>query len=300
MSFHASSLSVYTLNANGLVNPGKIAHINSAINARCPHLFVISEMQTNSNMGSKLLKNDYNIFEKTSVKTDNHHPCKWGIVVGICKDLQISQKIQLSHSALTGRAIAIDIILGTSNGWGFIHCFIGTYALWNPCGTDNEFWSEITSICRQSTYSWTLAGDMNATVSTFKCHSGRQDARRHYLRFLNQLDGQDLWMLNPDRTCDHDWTCCARGATDGGNIIDQIVLSNKGFSDGEIRVADRSTDYVPMTDHQAVIGYINIQLPPDSSLMTMHIKFSKGITANYRNLRLRYPSSSERQKFEDF
>ena len=234
MSFRASSLSVYALNTNGLVNPGKIAHINSAINARCPHLFVISETKTNSNMGSKLLKNDYNIFEETGVKTDNHHLYKWGIVVGIRKDLQISQKIQLSHSALIGRAIAIDIILGTSNGRGFIHRFISTYAPWNPGGTDNEFWSEITSICRQSTYLWTLAGDVNATVSAFERHSGGRDARRHYLRFLNQSDGQDLWTLNPDRTRDHDWTCRARGATDGGNIIDRIVLSNKGFSDGEI------------------------------------------------------------------
>jgi len=146
MSFHTSSLTVYALNANGLVNPGKIAHINSAISARRPHLFVISETKTNSNMGSKLLKNDYNIFEETGVKTDNHHLYKWGIVVGIRKDLQISQKIQLSHSALIGRVIAIDIILGTSHGRGFIHRFIGTYAPWNPGGTDNDFWSQVDMV----------------------------------------------------------------------------------------------------------------------------------------------------------
>jgi hypothetical protein len=73
MSFCASTLSVYALNANELVNPGKIAHINSVINARHPHLFIISETKTNSNMGSRLPKNNYNIFEETSVKTDNHH-----------------------------------------------------------------------------------------------------------------------------------------------------------------------------------------------------------------------------------
>jgi hypothetical protein len=43
MPFHTSGLSVYTLNTNGLVNPGKIAHINSAISTRRPHLFVISD-----------------------------------------------------------------------------------------------------------------------------------------------------------------------------------------------------------------------------------------------------------------
>src|SRR6202453_4353367 len=113
MSFHASTLLVYALNANGLVHPGKIAHINSAIGARCPHLFVISETKTNSKMGGKLPRDDYNIFEETGVKTNNHHLYKWGIVVGVRKDLQISQQIILSHPALTGRAIAIDLVLVT-------------------------------------------------------------------------------------------------------------------------------------------------------------------------------------------
>lgn len=100
MSFQASTLSIYVLNANGLVYPGKIAHINSAINTRCPHLFVISEIKTNLKMDGKLPKDAYNIFEGTSIKTDNHHLYKWGIVVGVQKDLQIVQHIALSHSAL--------------------------------------------------------------------------------------------------------------------------------------------------------------------------------------------------------
>jgi hypothetical protein len=79
-----------------------MAHINSVINVRHPHLFVISETKTNSKMGGKLLKDDYNIFEGTRVKTDNHHLYKWGIVVSVHKDLQISQQITLTHFALTG------------------------------------------------------------------------------------------------------------------------------------------------------------------------------------------------------
>ena len=102
MSFHASTLSVYALNANSLVHPGKLAHINSTINARHPHLFIISNMKTNSKMGGKLPRDDYNIFEGTGVKTDNYHLYKWGIMVGVCKDLQISQQVPLSHMALTG------------------------------------------------------------------------------------------------------------------------------------------------------------------------------------------------------
>ena len=91
MSFRVSTLSIFALNANGMVHPRKIAHINNAINTRWPHLFVISEMKTNSRMGNKLPISDYNIFEETGVKTDNHHLYKWGVMVGIRKDLQIAQ-----------------------------------------------------------------------------------------------------------------------------------------------------------------------------------------------------------------
>lgn len=137
---------------------------------------MISETKTNSKKGGKLLKEDYNIFEETRVKTENHHLYKWGIVVGIRKDLQISQQVTHSHPALTGRVVAIDIVLGTSNGRGFIHHFIETYAPWNSGGTDSDFWTQITHICRQSSHSWTLAGDVNTMVSTFECPSGGQDA----------------------------------------------------------------------------------------------------------------------------
>ena len=132
-------------------------------------------------MGSKLLKDDYNIFKEVGVKTDNHHLYKWGIVVSVCKDIQVSQQITISHPTLNGRPIAIDVVLGTSHGQGFIHRFIGTYALWNPGGTDRKFWTQITLICQQSPYSLTLAGDINATISALERHSGGQDARQHYL-----------------------------------------------------------------------------------------------------------------------
>jgi hypothetical protein len=300
MFFRASTLSVYALNANGLVHLGKIAHINSAINARRPHLFVISETKTNSKMGGKLPRDDYNIFEETGVKTNNHHLYKWGIVVGVRKDLQISQQIILSHSALTGRAIAIDLVLGTSIGRGFIHRFVGTYTPWNPGGTDNEFWTQITQICQQSPHSWTLAGDVNATVSTLERHTGGQDTRRQYLQFLCLSNGLDVWALNPDRTRDHDWTCRARGSTGGGNIIDRIVASHIGFSDAEIRVADRSSDYVPMTDHRAVIGFLNIHPPTNPNLMASQVKFARETLAGHGKPRLRYPHSSEKHRFENY
>jgi hypothetical protein len=197
-----------------MVNPGIIAHINTAINARRPHLFVISETKTNSRMGGKLPIRDYNIFEETGVKTDNHHLYKWGVIVGVRKDLQITQTLSLFHAALLGRVIVVDFVIGTSHGRGFVHCFVGTYAPWNPGGADSEFWNQVTYICRQSQHSWTLAGDVNAMVSNLERASGGQDAKRHYLQFLQFLQlssAQDLWMLHPERSHDRDWTCGSRG-----------------------------------------------------------------------------------------
>ena len=235
MSFRVSTLSVFALNANGLVHPGKIAHINTAINSRRPHLFVISETKTNSRMGSKLPTRDYNIFEETAVKTDNHHLYKWGMVVGIRKDLQIAQRVFLSHSALLGRVIAVDFVLGTSHGRGFVHRFIGAYAPWNPGGSDSEFWNQVSNICLQSQHSWTLAGDVNATVSTLERASGGQDARQQYLHFLQCTSAQDLWMLQPDRSRDWEWTCQARGSSSSGNIINRVVTSIIGLHDADKR-----------------------------------------------------------------
>ena len=177
MSFCTSTLSVYALNANGLVHPGKITHINSMINARCLHLFVISKTKTNSKMGGKLPRDNYNMFEETGVKTDNHHLYEWGIMVSVHKDLQILQQVPLSHVAITGQTIAIDLVIETLTGKGFIHHFIGMYTPWNPGGTDNGFWTQLTQICQQSPHSWMLAGNVNTTVSTFELPTGGQDTR---------------------------------------------------------------------------------------------------------------------------
>jgi hypothetical protein len=102
------------------------------------------------------------------VKTYNYYLYKWGIVVGICKDLQISQRVVISHPSLAGCVIAIDFVLGTSSGRGFIHRFIGVYAPWNPGSADNDFWMQVTLICQQSPYLWTLTGDVNTGRENLK------------------------------------------------------------------------------------------------------------------------------------
>jgi hypothetical protein len=82
---------------------------------------------------------EYNVYEEVGVCCTNHHTPKWGIIVGIHKDLQISQHISISHSSLIGRIVAVDVVLGTMASKGFIHRIIGAYTLWNPGVGDDEF-----------------------------------------------------------------------------------------------------------------------------------------------------------------
>jgi hypothetical protein len=94
--------------------------------------------------------------------------------------------------------------------------------------------------------------------------------------FLQRTTTQDLWMLQMDRSRDWDWTCRARGSSSGGNIIDRVMTSTTGLHDAEISVANRSTDYIHMTDHRGIIAYIHIDLP--DKMWPSHVKF------DYHNL----------------
>ncbi|KAJ7877664.1 hypothetical protein B0H13DRAFT_1722462, partial [Mycena leptocephala] len=75
----------------------------------------------------------------------------------------------VTNPSLRGRLLAIDIILPTDSGLGFVHRIMGIYAPWDP-GINNidpfarEFWADVTAFCQNTTTSWTMAGDVNATV----------------------------------------------------------------------------------------------------------------------------------------
>jgi hypothetical protein len=81
----------------------------------------------------------------------------------------------------------------------------------------------------------------------------------------------------------------------GGNIIDRVVTSRNGFSDGEIHTATR--DFIPRTDHRAVFALINIVPPPQ--LANQRLVFATRETTHLKP-RIRYPTKAEKHKFEDF
>ena len=301
-----STLSIYALNANGLVKPVKLNHINNVIKTRCPQAFVIGETKTRSKLSKSLPFSDYEIYEEEGIPVENHHIFKWGIVVGVRKNtIQIVQRLQVTQQSLKGRVIAIDVILPTPNGGCIPHRIIGCYAPWNPgdASTDENrhFWNDLTELCRSTTTSWTLAGDLNATVAPFERHSGGAEARRQFLQFLRASNGRDLWTDNPDRTRLTDWTCRSKheGHPAEGNIIDRVVTSQPTFIDAEIYVADKYDDWIPNTDHRGVVARITHSIPgnPQYNPEFLTTNFTRTASSSPR---IKLPLKIDKHKYEIF
>lgn len=71
-----STLLIYALNANGLVQPVKQSNINSVIKARSPQAFVLGETKTKSRLRNSLPYNEYDIYEEPGEQDEAHHPVK--------------------------------------------------------------------------------------------------------------------------------------------------------------------------------------------------------------------------------
>ncbi|KIJ95502.1 hypothetical protein K443DRAFT_11320, partial [Laccaria amethystina LaAM-08-1] len=219
--------------------------------------------QTRSKISKTLPFHDYDIYEESGEPADNHHIFKWGVVVGVRKDIQVAQRVEITQRSLKGRVVAIDIILPTLDGGFFGHRIIGAYAPWNPGGAGNVrlFWDDVAQLCLSSPTSWTMAGDFNATISSLERASGGADAREQYRRFIQIIDGHDLWSDNDERSRSRDWTCRGHGSQMEGNIIDRIVTSKLTLVDAGIFVADRHNDFIPFTDHRAIVGQLSHSSP---------------------------------------
>ncbi|KAJ7220470.1 hypothetical protein GGX14DRAFT_388904 [Mycena pura] len=241
-----SVFTMFSLNANGLVHTNKMAHINTAINARKPHAFILNESKTNSKIAKNLPGSDYEILEEAGVKMTNHHLYKWGVVLGVRKDVQLIQRLTDLDAALKGRVIAADIALQTTNGTAYPHRLFAVYAPWDPGTNDTkEFWPA------------NLSRTQTRRVSTAERASGGGDARDKFLAFLEAVDGHDLWTGRPDRNRFYDWTSSSHDAEkNGGSIIDRIVTSKETLIDSEIFVTNGGTDFVPNTNHCAIVARI--------------------------------------------
>jgi Reverse transcriptase (RNA-dependent DNA polymerase) len=294
----SGSLSFYALNTNGFVHPMKIDATNRAISYRNPDIVVITETKTNSAASSKMSTNDYQFFDERGVPVTGHHLYKWGAILGVKKGITVSQRVPINHPALIGRLIAVDIVIPLDSGHGFTHRIFAVYAPWDVHDTaqTTTFWSEVTKLCLNTPSSWTLLGDLNATVTQAERKSGGTDARTHFTNFLRLSKGSDLWSNYPDRSRFTDWTCKPRLSTDGGSIIDRIVTSSGSLLDSEILIGDGHHDYIPMTDHRAIIGRLNLK-PPDRPGNAARCLYDLP-TPILNNPRIKFPSPNEKHLFQ--
>jgi hypothetical protein len=286
---------VYGLNTNGFIQSTKVHHVNVVIKAQNPHAFVLSESKTNTRT-SQTLPDDYNIFEEPGVRTDNHHLYKWGVIVGIRKSLQVAQRVTVTDAALRGRVVAVDVVLPTNDGRGFLHRFIGAYAPWDPGSAEGRrFWSSLATFVNSTSTSWTIAGDLNTTVSSIERPSDNARDRAPYLDFLNAVDGHDIWRNHPERNRNNDWTSGAASNSTTGNIIDRVVTSNRQYLDTDITALDRHQSFVPYTSHRAISARI-IYAPPSGTACTVFPVHHTTLNQT----RIKYPLRSEKHRHEDF
>ena len=79
----------------------------------------------------------------------------------------------------------VDIVIPLDTGQGFTHRILGVYAPWDVHDTTETttFWSKVTKLCLNTPSSWTLLGDLNATVIQAERKTGGTDARIHFNNF---------------------------------------------------------------------------------------------------------------------
>ncbi|KAF8226584.1 hypothetical protein L208DRAFT_1301176 [Tricholoma matsutake] len=122
-TFAQSELSVCALNANGLMSPVKLAFIAPLLMKLAPHFFALSETKTQMNAASNLHISNYEVFEEKAVPCVASHLVKWGIILGVQKDLQIVAHVPLNHAPIIGHVVAIDVVVPSlsSSSTSFIH-----------------------------------------------------------------------------------------------------------------------------------------------------------------------------------
>lgn len=283
-------------------NPAKMHHIQNVITTRSPHAFVLGESKTSAPVAGRLPQGKYNIFEEPAAPTSSARTYKWGVVVGVRKDVQISQKVTV-HPSLRHRVAAVDIVISTGSGQGFAHRFIGIYAPFDP-GENREmahdFWSALSELCLEApNHSWTIAGDCNATLAACERSPSYRGCGGEYSEFLDKAGGFDLWLGNEERTREDHWT--SKTCSEVGNIIDRVATSHSTLSSADITAAKLHSDFVPSTDHCGVIGLISFTPPPSTRNMRMNAS-ARGTNEClvFPEPRLRYPPQSEKQRFQSF
>ena len=199
------SLHTISLNANGLADPMKTTAIWGMEHFSQPHAFVIGETKNSEPISSWLGLKEYELHENPGQPLHPRNKGKWGVIVGIQCGMFNVQLVS-TQETLQGRAVSLDLTIPTDNKLDFHHCLIGVYALWYPGGQNDDehlFWPEITHLANSATFSWSLHGDLNATLLASESSSTSlniSSSHIAYSHFLNSTDRIDLWRTQAE--CD--------------------------------------------------------------------------------------------------
>jgi len=298
----SSSLRTMSINANGLHNPMKLSAIQDMVNSAQPHILVIGETKSANEVGSRLQLPGYDSFENPG-RQNGRKSGKWGVIVAVRRGVLTVQRLSIADT-LRGRAVALDLTIPTTNNIAFPHRFIGVYAPWNPGGTDEDehlFWPEITRLCSEAKFSWSLSGDFNATLSHSESTSTNfsiSPARLQYSQFLQLTDAVDVWSSQPNTTASSSFYTCRSQLTALSeptfSIIDHVATSRTGTLTAEIAL---SPHFIPCTDHRPVFSRI-ILSPPSS--IPGHSNIPSDVPATDYAPRFRVPFRHEKYRYRLF
>jgi hypothetical protein len=198
----------------------------------------------------------------------------------------------------------LDLIIPTTHNVAFPHRFIGIYAPWDPGGSDNDehlFWPEITRLCSEAKFSWSMSGDFNATLSHLESTSNNpsiSSAHLQYSQFLQLTDAVDVWSSQPNTTASSSFYTCKTQLTALSqptfSIIDRVAASHTGTLAAEIAL---SPHFIPCTDHRPIFSCIVLS-PPSSIPGMSHIPSEVPVT-DYAP-RFRVPFLHEKFRYHHF
>jgi hypothetical protein len=115
-----------SLNSNGLGNPMKVAAIGEMVMRVKPQVIVIGETKNVHEVHHRLALCNYDFFESPACPTPSSTG-KYGVVVGVRHGLLHANRVEVPET-LSGRAVAVDLVIPTTTGQGFIHRLVGVYA----------------------------------------------------------------------------------------------------------------------------------------------------------------------------
>ncbi|CDO70490.1 hypothetical protein BN946_scf184569.g33 [Trametes cinnabarina] len=294
-----TSLSAITINCNGLAHAGKQHAVSSLISVHDPHIWVINETKSPHPMRDRLHTDGYNKYEAVGAKNEHGRGGKWGVIVGVKRFLH-SQRLVIDDR-FNSRIVALDIVITTNNGRGYVHRFIGVYAPWDPGvrGEDaHAFWTYVATLCETAPHSWTVLGDFNATLlSSESVSSTTRDGsnRAAYSAFLSRAHGIDIWLAQNDSDARIHYTCKSSGSIAGQSVIDRAAISRTGIASASCATL---SDFIPATDHRPVSVFI--ALNPPVSLRDATTSLSQSSQRPSYPPRFLYPKRSEKDRFTRF